>query len=168
MWNVKSWYEYSDRYRGSNMAVIFTVDFKQVRLKSMEGWFLHNFLNINIVLYCNWYLISIKDFFCKIKIVIKNLQNMSIWLFNPIPADKYDKWYIIRKLLCSTFRICKKNLQICKNRIFYRKIQLYSKNVCKKHLSKNQEKLKMCKFPLTGCWQKICNFFSQNWVKTKI
>ena len=23
----------------------------------------------------------------------------------------------------------------------------------------NQEKLKMCKFPLTGCLQKICNFF---------
>ena len=26
----------------------------------------------------------------------------------------------------------------------------------------NQEKLKMCKFPLTGCLQKICIFFSQN------
>ena len=26
----------------------------------------------------------------------------------------------------------------------------------------NQEKLKMCKFPLTGCSQKIFNFFSQN------
>ena len=26
----------------------------------------------------------------------------------------------------------------------------------------NHEKLKMCKFPLTGCLQKICNFFSQN------
>ena len=23
----------------------------------------------------------------------------------------------------------------------------------------NQEKLKMCKFPLTGCLQKNCNFF---------
>ena len=23
----------------------------------------------------------------------------------------------------------------------------------------NQEKIKMCKFPLTGCLQKICNFF---------
>ena len=73
-------------------------------------------------------------------------------------------------------------MQICKNWIFYRKIQLYSKNVCKKiiHLWKaldnaisnmqkflkilnnlifNQEKLKMCKFPLTGCLPKICNFF---------
>ena len=85
-----------------------------------------------------------------------------------------------------------KNLQICKNWIFYRKIQLYSENVCKKNMSKkwkiihfwkaldhaisnmqnfckilnnlsfNQEKLKMCKFPLTGCLQKNCNFFSQN------
>jgi len=25
----------------------------------------------------------------------------------------------------------------------------------------NQEKLKMCKFPLTGCLQKISNFFSR-------
>jgi len=25
----------------------------------------------------------------------------------------------------------------------------------------NQEKLKMCKFPLTGCLQKFCNFFSR-------
>ena len=80
-------------------------------------------------------------------------------------------------------------LQICKNWIFYRKIQLYNKTVCKKHLSKNeklyifekpltmpfkiyknfckilinlifnQEKQKMCKFPLTGCFKKICNFF---------
>ncbi len=83
-----------------------------------------------------------------------------------------------------------KKLQICENWIFYRKIQFYSKNVCKKkfvqkmtnytflkspstipfqicknvckilnNLIFNQEKLKMCKFPLTGCLQKICNFF---------
>ena len=26
----------------------------------------------------------------------------------------------------------------------------------------NQEKLKICKFPWTGCLQEICNFFSQN------
>jgi len=72
---------------------------------------------------------------------------------------------------------------------FYRKIQLYSKNVCKKIGPKNekiyifekpltmpfqickqickilnnlifkQEKLKMYKFPLTGCLQKFANFF---------
>ena len=36
-------------------------------------------------------------------------------------------------------------------------------NFCKilNNLSFNQEKLKMCKFPLTGCLQKICNFFSR-------
>jgi hypothetical protein len=39
------------------------------------------------------------------------------------------------------FQICKKFCKILNNRIF------------------NQEKLKMCKFPLTGCLQKICNFF---------
>ena len=82
-----------------------------------------------------------------------------------------------------------KKLQICKNWIFYRKIQLYRKclqkkicpkneklyifekpltmlfqickNFCKilNNLIFNQEKLKMCKFSLTGCLQKICNFF---------
>ena len=103
--------------------------------------------------------------------------------------SKYDKWYIIGKLLCSTLRICKKKLQICKNWFFYRKIQLYRKclqtkicpkneklyifekpltmpfQICKSfckisnNLIFNQEKLKMCKFPFTGCLQKICNFF---------
>ena len=83
----------------------------------------------------------------------------------------------------------KKNFKFAKID-FYRKIQLYSKKVCKKkfvqkmknytflkspwpchfkickifckilnNLIFNQEKLKMCKFPLTGCLQKICNFF---------
>ena len=82
-----------------------------------------------------------------------------------------------------------KHLQICKNWIFYRKIQQYSKNVCKKNLSKklyifekplampfqickkfckilnnlsfNQDKLKMCKFPLTGSLQKSCISFAK-------
>ena len=40
-----------------------------------------------------------------------------------------------------SFQICKKFCKIFNNLIF------------------NQEKLKMCKFPLTGCLQKICNFF---------
>jgi len=37
------------------------------------------------------------------------------------------------------------------------------KNICKilNNLIFNQEKLKMCKFPLTGCLQKKCNFFSR-------
>ena len=93
---------------------------------------------------------------------------------------------------CALLLESAKKLQICKNRIFYRKIQLYSKNVCKKSCPKNeklyifekpltmpfqicknfckilynlifnQEKLEMCKLSLTGCLQKICNFFSQN------
>ena len=42
------------------------------------------------------------------------------------------------------FQICKKFCKILNILIF------------------NQEKLKMCKFPLTGCLQKICNLFSQN------
>ena len=35
------------------------------------------------------------------------------------------------------------------------------KNFCKisNNLIFNEEKLKMCKFPLTGCLQKNCNFF---------
>ena len=38
------------------------------------------------------------------------------------------------------------------------------KNFCKilNNLIFNQEKLKMCKFPLTGCLQKICNFFADS------
>jgi len=39
------------------------------------------------------------------------------------------------------FQICKKFSKILNNLIF------------------NQEKLKMCKFPLTGCLQKFTNFF---------
>ena len=39
------------------------------------------------------------------------------------------------------FQICKNVFKIFNNLIF------------------NQEKLKICKFPLTGCLQKICNFF---------
>ena len=37
---------------------------------------------------------------------------------------------------CALLLESAKNLQICKNSIFYRKIQLYCKNVCKKNLSK--------------------------------
>ena len=40
-----------------------------------------------------------------------------------------------------TFQICKNFCKILNNLIF------------------NQKKLKMCKFPLTGCLQKNCNFF---------
>ena len=54
---------------------------------------------------------------------------------------KNEKLYIFKKSLTMPFQICKKICQILNNLIF------------------NQEKLKMCKFPLTGCLQKICNFF---------
>ena len=39
------------------------------------------------------------------------------------------------------------------------------KNLCKilNNLIFNQEKLKMSKFPLTGCLQKICNFFRKTY-----
>ena len=54
-------------------------------------------------------------------------------------CPKSEKLYIFEKPLTMPFQICNLN-----NLIF------------------NQEKLKMCKFPLTGCLQKICNYFSQN------
>ena len=83
-----------------------------------------------------------------------------------------------------SFQNLQKNFQICKNWIFHRKIQLIvkicpkneklyifekpltmpfqiCKNFCKilNNLIFNQEKLKMCKFLLTGYLQKVCNFF---------
>ena len=54
-------------------------------------------------------------------------------------CPKNEKLYIFEKPLTMPFQICK----ILNNLIF------------------NQEKLKMCKFPLTSCLQKICNFFSR-------
>ena len=86
--------------------------------------------------------------------------------------SKYDKWYIIGKLLYSTLRILQKNLQICKNWIFCCKIQLYSKNVCKKNFvqkMKNYTFLKSpwpCHFKCANfLWQVVCKkikFFLQN------
>ena len=52
-------------------------------------------------------------------------------LIIPCLMSKFDKWYIIRKLLCSTFRICEKISKFAKIE-FFCKIQLYSKKVCKK------------------------------------
>jgi len=54
---------------------------------------------------------------------------------------KNEKLYIFEKPLTMPFQICKNVCKILNNLIF------------------NQEKLKMCKFPLTGYLQKICNFF---------
>ena len=49
---------------------------------------------------------------------------------------QYDKWYIFGKLLCSTFRICKKIYKFAKIDFFW-KIQLYLvKMFAKKKLSK--------------------------------
>ena len=56
-------------------------------------------------------------------------------------CPKNEKLYIFEKPLTMPFQICKNFCKILNNLIF------------------NQEKLKMCKFPLTGCLQKICNFF---------
>ena len=49
-------------------------------------------------------------------------------------------WYIIRKLLCPTCRICKKNGQICKDLIF-----------CKIHLSIYKFGLSVCLFVSNKC-----------------
>ena len=106
--------------------------------------------------------------------------------------SKYDKFYIIGKLLCSTLRICKKFCKFAKIDFFIAKssyiVKMFGKKICPKNekfyifekpltmpfqicksfckilnnLIFNQEKLKTCKFPLTGCLQKNCNFFSQN------
>ena len=107
--------------------------------------------------------------------------------------SKYDKWYIIWKLLCSTFRFCKKMCKFAKIEFFIAKssyiVKMFEKKICPKNeklytfekpltmpfqickkfckilnnLIFNQKKLKMCKFPLTGCLQKIshnlCNSF---------
>ena len=54
---------------------------------------------------------------------------------------KNEKLYIFKKPLTMPFQILKNFCKILNNLI------------C------NQEKLKMCKFPLTGCLQKICKFF---------
>ena len=85
-------------------------------------------------------------------------------------CPKNEKLYIFEKPLTMPFQICKKFSKILNNLIF------------------NQEKLKMCKFPLTGCFaifsQNLCNSFpyvkgfpkssilsksdKRKWVKTKI
>jgi len=59
-------------------------------------------------------------------------------------CPKNEKLYIFEKPLTMPFQICKNFCKIFNNLIL------------------NQDKLKMCKFPLTGCLQKICNFFFAN------
>ena len=55
-------------------------------------------------------------------------------------CSKNDKLYIFEKPLTMPFQICKKFCKILNN------------------LNFNQEKLKMCKFLLTGCLQKFAIF----------
>ena len=59
-------------------------------------------------------------------------------------CPKNDKLYIFEKPLTMPFQICKNFCKILNNLIF------------------NQEKLKMCKFPLTLLFAKNLQFFSQN------
>ena len=59
-------------------------------------------------------------------------------------CPKNEKIIRFGKPLTMPFKICKKFCKNLNNLIF------------------NQDKLKMCKFPLTGCLQKNSNFFSQN------
>ena len=76
--------------------------------------------------------------------------------------SKYGKWYIIGKLFCSTFRICKQIWKFAKIEFFIAKSSFMIKMFAKKNnLIFNEEKLKMCKFSLTGCLQKICIFFAK-------
>ena len=56
---------------------------------------------------------------------------------------KNEKLYIFEKPLTMPFQICKNLGKILNNLIF------------------NQEKQKMCKFPLTGCLQKFAIFFAK-------
>ena len=73
----------------------------------------------------------------------------SIFKINPIPAgvlenqdmlynscfmSKYDKSYIIRKLLCSTFRICKKICKFAKFKFFIAKSSYIVKMFSKKKI----------------------------------
>ena len=63
-------------------------------------------------------------------------------MFTKKICPKKEKLYIFEKPLTMPFQICKNFCKILNNRIF------------------NQEKLKMCKFPLNADYlQKICNFF---------
>jgi len=65
-------------------------------------------------------------------------------MFEKKICPKNKKLHIFEKLLTIPFQICKKFCKILNNLIF------------------NQEKLKMCKFPLTGCLPKISIFLLQN------
>jgi len=81
--------------------------------------------------------------FAKIEFLIVK-SSYIVKMFAKKICPKNEKLYIFEKPLTMPFQICKYFCKILNNLIFY------------------QEKLKMCKFSLTGSLQKICNFFSQN------
>ena len=83
---------------------------------------------------------------------------------------KYDKWYIIGKLMWSTFRICKKNWKFTKTKIFSTKSSYKVKIFAKK--CPKTDKIYIFEKPLTMLYQicknvcKILNILMFNW-KTK-
>ena len=64
-------------------------------------------------------------------------------MFTKKICPKNEKLYIFEKPLTMPFQICKNVCKILNNLIF------------------DQEKLKMCKFPLTGCLKKKAIFFAK-------
>ena len=72
------------------------------------------------------------------------------FLFQLQPKDQNNIRQRVRNI--GIFHIHYLNIDIC---------HIHFLNFCKilNNLIFNQEKLKMCKFPLAGCLQKICNFF---------
>ena len=69
----------------------------------------------------------------------------------PFLMSKYNKWYIIGKLLCSTLRICKKICKFAKNKFFIPKSSYIVKMFAKKFV----QKIKSYTF-LKSPWS--CNF----------
>jgi len=79
--------------------------------------------------------------FAKIEFFIAK-SSYIVKMFAKRNLSKNEKLYIFERPLTMPFQICKKFCKILNNLIF------------------DQEKLlKMCKFPLTGCLQKIAIFF---------
>ena len=99
--------------------------------------------------------------------VLEKQDTPPLWI--PCLMSTNGKWYIIGKLLCSTFSICKiplcsknvckKNVQNWQNKHSWKAhfIQYYIQNNCTilNNLMFNWGKLKICKFLLTGCMLKI-------------
>ena len=80
--------------------------------------------------------------FAKIEFFIAK-SSYKVEMFAKKICPKNEKLYVFEKIFNMPFKICKIFCKILNNLIF------------------NQEKLKMCKFPLTGCLQKIAIFFAK-------